>query len=308
MLSILVEWSYWTLNISLIGCLVACLILLYRKLCRYTPAINSLLWSVLGIRLLIPASYVTSFSIVNFYKLLGINITSSQGLHPFYFSNVISQAIEYHPVTFKSSMILMIFEIFSIIWIMGVFTIICFYIASYFFSLKLIKQSDYLGKFNDIDIYESSQTESPFLFGLFKPVVVLPMNLNSLYFESVILHEKAHRHNYDNLKRLFGLFVCSIHWFNPIVWICFKNFLEDLEIEADRKVTSSIGKENQKKYLETIVQLYQNESNIVGSGFSTNPLLRRIKTQLDYKPNITYTIWLFCIILMLSYFVLLANL
>jgi len=115
----LIEWSYWTINISLISSLVALLILLYRKFSRYNQIINAILWLILSIRLVIPASYVTSFSIVRFYKLLGINITSTQGLDPFYFSNIISQAVNYQPLPFNSNLILMFFMVISIPWILG---------------------------------------------------------------------------------------------------------------------------------------------------------------------------------------------
>ncbi|KAF0227287.1 MAG: hypothetical protein FD133_1774 [Erysipelotrichaceae bacterium] len=308
MLVMLVEWSYWTINISLISSLVAVLILLYRKFSRYNPIINNLLWFVLAVRLLIPASYVTSFSIISFYKLLGINITSTQGLNPFYFSNVISQVLDYHPLTFKSNLILVIFKIVSLLWIAGTIGILGSYVISTLNLRKLIKHSKYLGILSGLNVYENSKVASPFLFGLFKPVVLLPKEFNNDYIEAVIQHEKAHWANFDNPKRLLGLIVCSIHWFNPLVWICFKLFMEDMEIEADRKAIDWIGNQNQKKYFETVVFLYQDVGHQLGSGFSDHPLFRRIKTQLNYKPSIMYTFWAVCILIFVSYFVLLANL
>lgn len=304
----LIEWSYWTINISLISSLVALLILLYRKFGRYNPIINAILWLILSIRLVIPASYVTSFSIVRFYKLLGINITSTQGLNPFYFSNIISQAVNYHPITFKSNLILMFFQIISILWILGVIAILGSYIMSTINHRKLIKHSKFLGVFHDLMVYENIEISGPFLFGIFRPSVFLPEHFEMDYFDLVIRHEKAHQVNFDNLKRLFGLMVCSIHWFNPLVWMCFNRFSEDLEIEADRKAIRWIGKENQKKYLETVVLFNQNRGLQLDSGFSEHPLIRRIKTQLEYKPNRMYTVWALIIVVFISYFVLLANL
>lgn len=308
MLSILVEWSYWTINISLISSLVAVLILLYRKVAKYNPFINMLLWFVLAIRLVIPASYVTSFSIVSFYKLLGINITSTQGLNPFYFSNVISQAASYHPLTFKSALILVIIQIISVLWISGVIVILSSFVISTLHHRKLIKQSKHLGVISGLNVYESREVTSPFLFGILKPSVLIPLNFKKDHFELVIQHELAHWKNLDNLKKLLGLIVCSIHWFNPLVWFCFKRFSEDMEIEADRKAIGWIGKENQKKYLETLVLLNQQKGTLIESGFSDHPLIRRIKIQLEYRPNIMYTLWGLSITLLVAYFVLLANL
>jgi beta-lactamase regulating signal transducer with metallopeptidase domain len=303
-----VEWSYWTINISLISSLVAILILFYRKVAKYNPFINMFLWSVLAIRFVIPASYVTSFSIVSFYRLLGINITSTQGLNPFYFSNVISQAISYHPLTFKSALILVIFQIIAVLWISGIMLLLGSFFISTLHHRKLIKRSKHLGIIRGLNVYESNKVASPFLFGIFKPVVFIPLNFKRDHFELVIQHELAHQKNQDNLKKLLGLIVCSIHWFNPLVWFCFKRFSEDMEIEADRKAIGWIGKENQKKYLETLVLLNQEKGTLIESGFSDHPLIRRIKIQLEYRPNIMYTLWGFSIIILVAYFVLLANL
>jgi beta-lactamase regulating signal transducer with metallopeptidase domain len=307
MLAILVEGCYWTINISLIGSLVAIAILLYRKITRYSPVVNNILWFVLALRLLIPASYITPFSIVRFYTLLGSTVTTTQGKIPFYFSNIISQAIEYHPLTFKSTLILTIFEILSIIWILGIVFILGLFLYSYLKSHDLKKKESYVGKIHDMDIYESSLVESPFLFGLFRPVVFLPLKLDVEDREHVIYHEKAHRAHHDNLKRLFALLVCSIHWFNPVVWICFRVFTDDLEIEADRLAVKWVGIEHRKKYLESLVRL-QPKMNLIGSNFTSHSLVRRIETQLKRKTSLAYTIWFAFFAVILSYFVLLANL
>jgi len=308
MISILVEWNYWTINISLISSLVAVLILLYRKVAKYNPTINILLWLVLAIRLLIPASYVTSFSIISFYKLLGINITTIEGLNAFYFSNIISQAVIYHPMTFKSVLTLVLFQIISVLWIFGIIILLGSYFMSIIYHRKLIKQSYHIGFFDGLNVYETSNVASPFLFGIFKPCVLMPLGFNRDHFNFVFQHELAHLKNMDNLKKLFGLIICSIHWFNPLVWYCYKRFSEDLEIEADRKAIGWIGKQNQINYLETLVLINKGKGTILKSGFSDYPLFRRIKTQLEYRPNIVYTLWGLIIIIMVSYFVLLANL
>ncbi len=307
MFSILVEWCYWAINISLIGSLVAILILLYRKITKYNPIINTVLWLVLFIRFLIPASYVTTFSIVGFYKLLGIDIISTQGLKPFYFSNVISQAVNYHPITFKSILILILFRIIAVLWVSGIIGLFCLYVMSSIHHRKLVRQSKQIDNFQGLDIYETSNVTRPFLVGIFKPSVLIPIEFDKNYLTFVLKHELAHRKNWDNLKKLLGLIVCSVHWFNPVVWYCYKCFSEDLEIEADRKAIGWIGRQNQRKYLETLVLLYHGKGTLLESGFSDNPLYRRIKTQLEYRLNITYTLWVLSIIIIITYFVLLAN-
>jgi beta-lactamase regulating signal transducer with metallopeptidase domain len=302
-----VEMTYWVINVSLISSLVIVLFLLYRRFGHYNRSVNILMWIIISLRLLVPASYLTPYSIVGFYKLIGVNVTTTGTLKPFYLANVISQAVDYKPLVLKSNFLYVIFQYLSIIWFIGVIVIVLTYFISYFNFQRLSKRSRSLGKISGLEVYENIKISSPFLYGIAKPIVFVPVNFNKELLKYVILHENAHRHRLDNLKRLIALIVCSIHWFNPLVWVCFKIFREDLEIETDQKVIRLIGEENQEGYFRHVINSAQNNSILVGAGFSSNPLFRRIETQLEKKQDLKITLTIIGLLLLLSYFVLLAN-
>ena len=115
----LVELCYWTINISLIASLVSILVIVYRRLSRYNRNVNSIIWTVLAIRLVLPASYTTPFSIVKVFQLIGLNVNSISGAQPFYYMNVLNQAEQYNPIVIKSDTILLQFQLMAIIWLLG---------------------------------------------------------------------------------------------------------------------------------------------------------------------------------------------
>lgn len=303
----LVELCYWTINISLIASLVSILVIVYRRLSRYNRNVNSIIWTVLAIRLVLPASYTTPFSIVNFFQLIGLNVNSISGAQPFYYINVLNQAEQYNPIVIKSDTILLQFQLMAIIWLLG-FSVIMF---SYIFtSLKinsLKKKSKLIMKIDGIKIYENIAIKSPFLFGIFKPVIFMTINIKKKYESYVVLHEIAHFKRKDNLKRIVGLMICSIHWFNPFIWMCYRMFLTDLEIETDHLVIKWIGEEKRTDYLTTLVQMSHKVQYSHISHFSSDSLSYRIKSQLEYNLSKKRTLLICGVIFFLTYYILLAN-
>lgn len=303
----LVELCYWTINISLIASLVSILVIVYRRLSRYNRNVNSIIWTVLAIRLVLPASYTTPFSIVKVFQLIGLNVNSISGAQPFYYINVLNQAEQYNPIVIKSDTILLQFQLMAIIWLLG-FSVIMF---SYIFtSLKinsLKKKSKLIMKIDEIKIYENIAIKSPFLFGIFKPVIFMTINIKKKYESYVVLHEIAHFKRKDNLKRIVGLMICSIHWFNPFVWMCYRMFLTDLEIETDHLVIKWIGEEKRTDYLTTLVQMSHKMQYSHISHFSSDSLSYRIKSQLEYNLSKKRTLLICGVIFLLTYYILLAN-
>lgn len=307
MLSIISEIFYWILNISLAGSLVSVFIIVYRKFFKYNYLINTFLWTVLSIRLILPFSYITRFSILELYRVLGLRITTTAGQGSLYFSNIVSQAITYSPIAFKSDFVLVLFQVLSIVWVIGIVLILIFWYLSFRKINIILKRGTLLGEIHSLKVYETSQVQNPFIYGILHPIVIVPKNFNTEDLEIVMNHERAHYKHFDNLKRFFALLICMIHWFNPLVWMSFKVFSEDLEIEADRQAIAWMGKDKKQVYLTTLVRLSTDKTTIVGSTFSTHPLVRRVQTQMDIHEIKYKFTWLFVVIGILTILVLLAN-
>lgn len=84
-----------------------------------------------------------------------------------------------------------------------------------------------------IEIVISNRVQSPMIFGLFQTYIVLPSQhenwLSLKNYEYIFLHELNHYKNKDLLTNYVILFYQIIYWFNPLVWLAFR------EMRLDRK-------------------------------------------------------------------------
>lgn len=75
--------------------------------------------------------------------------------------------------------------------------------------------------------------------GLLRPVVVLPLEITGEDAAPILLHEAQHLRAYDlQLMALYRLLRC-VYWFNPVVWLCFRQAFCDSESACDQRVLES---------------------------------------------------------------------
>lgn len=106
-----------------------------------------------------------------------------------------------------------------------------------------------------IRILEDSGIGVPFTAGVVRPVICLPKGLLPFQREMVLAHESIHIRRRDNLFKLIAYAVRCIHWFNPLVWLAFRCFEEDMEISCDEAVLNRLGYERRKDYAKTLLAL-----------------------------------------------------
>lgn len=99
---------------------------------------------------------------------------------------------------------------------------------------------------------------SPFVCGLFHPLLVLPRSLpdrlTALQLRHVAAHELAHIRRHDLLWGWFSEFARIICFFNPAVhWLCYRLRLER-ELACDEIAMAATGR-NPAEYAATLVQV-----------------------------------------------------
>ncbi|WP_026700746.1 BlaR1 family beta-lactam sensor/signal transducer [Salibacterium aidingense] len=104
---------------------------------------------------------------------------------------------------------------------------------------------------------ESPIVKSPLTFGLFKTYVVLPSHfeewLSREDIKYIFLHELHHYKYKDIAMNYLIVFFQILYWFNPLVWIAFREMRLDREIACDIGVLNSLDKHDYKKYGYTII-------------------------------------------------------
>ena len=74
-------------------------------------------------------------------------------------------------------------------------------------------------------VYVSNRISGAFVLGLFRPDIYLPEGLDEEARRFVLLHERTHIERLDHVWKLLAFFCLCLHWFDPLVWVCFALFL-----------------------------------------------------------------------------------
>ena len=130
---------------------------------------------------------------------------------------------------------------------------------------KLLQAKNILNINKDIKITESKYANIPFVYGYLKPIILLPIgfshSITSKKLSLIILHELCHVKRGDILKNFCWLIVKALHWFNPLVQISYKSYLENIEEVCDEVVLSHLSKRNKYEYGQSLIDIVRLSKN-----------------------------------------------
>jgi bla regulator protein BlaR1 len=110
-----------------------------------------------------------------------------------------------------------------------------------------------------IDVFATDALHTPALFGIFRPRLLVPIEMLDRLDEGelrlVFLHELTHLKRGDVLVNWAVILLRSVHWFNPLVWIAFKKLRADQELACDAAVMSRLGGPERRLYGDTLIKL-----------------------------------------------------
>ncbi len=87
--------------------------------------------------------------------------------------------------------------------------------------------------------------------GLIHPTIVLPLEITGSDAAPILIHEAQHISSHDLwIMSLYRLLRC-IYWFNPVVWLCFRQAFFDSEGACDQRVLES-GLVSGKDYAQAL--------------------------------------------------------
>jgi TonB family protein len=92
----------------------------------------------------------------------------------------------------------------------------------------------------EIQLVISPQVIEPGLWGVRKPIIVLPeslpAHLRDSELETLLLHELVHVRRRDNLISYFQMVLGSFFWFYPVMWIIDRKLVVERELACDEEV------------------------------------------------------------------------
>ena len=299
------EFCYWIFNMSIIASVMGLLVLLIRKLKFIPHRVSVFLWIIPFVRMIIPFGISSPYSLMTLIsRLTTKTVTVFQPADDLVFSatNIIMAANSYFPITYKVNMLSRVFEIAGLFWLIGASAIIIVLAITYVATKNEIKDARIL----DQNVYLSEKIESPAVYGIIRPKIVIPAAMADADLEYVLQHERTHIRRCDNLWRIIGFILTAIHWFNPLSWLFLKAFLADLELACDERAVSKYNDEERKEYARTLLNCAQSK-NVFVSAFGGAKVRTRIENVLSYKQMTVFSAIGFTILILAIMVTLLTN-
>jgi uncharacterized protein (TIGR03435 family) len=165
---------------------------------------------------------------------------------------------------------------------------------------KIVHAAEPIGINSPIKAVRCRDRIEPGVFGLFRPVVLIPADiqdrLSAEQFEAVIAHELQHARHRDNLALTLHMIVESLFWFHPLVWWIRVRLVEEQERACDESVIG--GGRDPQIYAESIVKIcdWYVRAPAGVSGVSGADLKRRI-TEIMRNRSAVRLSWLGVILL-----------
>ena len=279
------------LNMSITASYVILFVLIARVLLKKAPKVFSYsLWSVVLFRLICPFSFSSALSFFGFFKdgtmehipaNIGYMANPQVNVGTANLDNWINSSLPAATPAGSVNPMQIIIAVLSLLWITGVIGLLIYSVVSY---IRLQRKGSTAMLISD-NIFECENIKSPFVLGIVKPRIYLPVSLSGNERSYILMHEQTHIKRFDYLIKPFAFLVLCFHWFNPLIWVSFMLMSHDMEMSCDERVLKEMGGNIKKDYSSSLLALAVDRRVINGSplAFGESNAKSRIKNVLNYK-------------------------
>lgn len=277
-----------TLNASIAASWLIIAIMALRFLLKRAPKWTHVaLWGLVAVRLLVPFSIESAFSIIPSAEIIPQEILRYEGTqrqeaahldvvsNPLY-SNGLTIELEQTIDRVQVHMVYM-----TLIWFAGIAVLFLYTGITYW---QLRRRVDITVWYRD-NILQCENISSPFVLGIINPKIYLPLGLDEQDVEHIIAHEQAHIRRKDHWWKLLGFLLLIFHWFNPLMWLAFALLCRDIELACDEKVIKALNNERRADYAQVLVacSVSHRATAACPLAFGEVGVKERVKNIINYK-------------------------
>ncbi len=143
------------------------------------------------------------------------------------------------------------------IWACGFVLVMCLWFARWRRIRALVRAARSVAVRGRVRVLSSAALLEPSVFGIFRPVLLLPegieARLSTAQLEAVYAHELWHVRRRDNLAAALHMLVEALFWFHPLVWWLETRLIEERERACDEAVLQAGN--HPQDYAESILQV-----------------------------------------------------
>ncbi|MGK0536115.1 M56 family metallopeptidase [Bacillus sp. 'calajunan'] len=268
----------WVIETSIMASILVGLILCLKMLLKnqLTPRWQYALWLILLVRLMLPWSPNSSFSMYSMLLQGYENLSNPMQEQTLKAENEVKEEVIFQDEG-KSSGHLSIYEILMYVWLLGVLClssstiIVNRRLHIYLHKQPVITNDRVLRIFEsckeqmsierDISLLLAGKISSPALQGYVRPRILIcekhVTQLDDKQLRFIFYHELAHFKRKDVGVNWIMYSLLLINWFNPILWYAYYAMREDQEIACDELALTFIGYKEKLAYGHTIITLLE---------------------------------------------------
>jgi len=276
-------------NLSISASWLILAVLVLRFVLKKAPKwVMPLLWGVVALRLVCLFSIESALSLIPSAETIPSEIVTEtrepvlyeQATLDIVTNPTLPSAAEV-PVGVSRQQAQVDFNIYSVLWLAGMAALLVHALVS---AGKLKRKLATAILLQD-NIYESEFVDSPFVFGVVKPNIYLPMHMDEGTAAYVIAHEHAHLARRDHWWKVLGYLVLALHWFNPLVWVAYILFCRDIELACDEKVVKGLDGAARADYSQALLSCAAPKRAVAACplAFGEGNIKTRVKSALHYK-------------------------
>ena len=276
-------------NMSISASWIIAAVLIVRLLLKKAPKwISVMLWGIVGVRLacpftiesalsLIPSAHTVSYETmtdkspeINF----GISFINDI-LNP-----VISDSLSAALADSANPMQILL-PVLVGVWLAGMAAMLIYAAVSYILLKKRVANALPIRD----NVFSGENVASPFVLGIIKPKIYLPVNISERNAEKVILHEEAHIRRRDHIIKPIGFLLLCVYWFNPLVWLGYILLCKDIELACDERAVRNFSSDQLADYSQALLSCSVNRRIITDCpiAFGEVSVKSRDKSVLHYK-------------------------
>lgn len=294
------------LTTSFYAAVVGLVILLLKGILKskLNPEWHYLIWSILLLKLLIPFGPESAISLFNAVpEIPQRNMTEiAYEMEQQYKASLTAETpLPYVPPTQQQVRAVKTAaygeNLLPRLWILGVFLMLLWLIFTNASLHRRLHKNSLPADERMLHIFEICKTRmgidrkitlvlqavigTPSLFGVVHPKILLSpaaSKLSEKELEYILLHELAHYKRKDILVNYLLLVLQTVHWFNPVMWYCFKRMRQDMEVATDERVLAMLENTEHKEYGKALLAMLET--------FSSQKLAPRLLGMVDNKRHV----------------------
>lgn len=323
------------LQMSLSGAIMILTIIIIRALTinKLPKKVFLILWGIAFLRLVLPFSFSSVFSI---YSLIPQSSFTSEFMQKLPTGNPSSSDFTEQPKEFLAAPAAIQTDewtnqlnglkanvpsensispfLWTFIWITGMILLAGFFMLSYFkcyreFQMSFPVDNEASRKWltthrlrRPVSIRQSGCINAPLTYGIFRPIILMPANTDwqdDKTLPYVLEHEFVHIERLDMISKLILTAVLCIHWFNPMVYAMYILANRDLELSCDETVIRRFGEDKKSAYAKALISMEERKSGMIPfcNSFSKNAIEERIAAAMKIRRRSIFTLLIAAILI-----------